>query len=282
MKQIILHTGRCGSTKLWAILDRYYRAKYSGDNTEGSLKKLNRRYNLLEDNYFGLFEFYSPRFCEMRVKYPWLSVRVKQKDGLYPGHNITPEQDREWTNLRFEAWDYVHHITCDHFSKNYLIKYPPFSPTYEEERAYHEGRMKLEDFEMNIPPTDGTDFIVLRRRNKIEQGMSRWLTQKTNLYFTERERDKTELVERTKKIYKKRLSFKVPAWAEHTGIILIDKLMDRLVDHLKKVSTNIREIYYEDIENLKPYEVLEFMGITDYEKYLDKNFTIPFIKTWTR
>ena len=122
MKQIILHTGRCGSTKLWAILDRYYRAKYSGDNTEGSLKKLNRRYNLLEDNYFGLFEFYSPRFCEMRVKYPWLSVRVKQKDGLYPGHNITPEQDREWTNLRFEAWDYVHHITYYHFSKNYLVK----------------------------------------------------------------------------------------------------------------------------------------------------------------
>ena len=138
-----------------------------------SLKKLNRRYNLLEDKYFGLFEFYSPRFCEMRVKYPWLSVRVKQKDGLYPGHNITPEQDREWTNLRFEAWDYVHHITCDHFSKNYLIKYPPFSPTYEEERAYHEGRMKLEDFEMNIPPTDGTDFIVLRRRNKIEHRKNR-------------------------------------------------------------------------------------------------------------
>ncbi len=69
MKQIILHTGRCGSTKLWAILDRYYRAKYSGDNTEGSLKKLNRRYNLLEDNYFGLFEFYSPRFCEMAFKW---------------------------------------------------------------------------------------------------------------------------------------------------------------------------------------------------------------------
>ena len=282
MKQIILHTGRCGSTKLWAILDRYYRAKYSGDNTEGSLKKLNRRYNLLEDNYFGLFEFYSPRFSEMRVKYPHLTIRVKQVDGLYPGHNISPEQDKLWTDLRFEAWDYVHHITCDHFNKSYLIKYPPFSPTYEEERAYHEGRMKLEDFKYNMPPTDGTDFIVLRRRNKIEQGISRWLTQKTNLYFSERERDKTELVKRTKKIYKKRLSFKVPAWAEHTGVILIDKLMDGLVDNLKKVSKNIREIYYEDIENLKPYEVLEFMGITDYEKYLDKNFSIPFIKTWTR
>jgi hypothetical protein len=282
MKQIILHTGRCGSTKLWAILDRYYRAKYSGDNTEGSLKKLNRRYNLLEDNYFGLFEFYSPRFSEMRVKYPHLTIRVKQVDGLYPGHNISPEQDKLWTDLRFEAWDYVHHITCDHFNKSYLIKYPPFSPTYEEERAYHEGRMKLEDFKYNMPPTDGTDFIVLRRRNKIEQGISRWLTQKTNLYFSERERDKTELVERTKKAYKKRLSFKVPAWAEHTGVILIDKLMDGLVDNLKKVSKNIREIYYEDIENLKPYEVLEFMGITDYEKYLDKNFSIPFIKTWTR
>ena len=49
-----------------------------------------------------------------------------------------------------------------------------------------------------------------------------------------------------------------------------------------KYRSNIREIYYEDIENLEPYEVLEFMGITDYEKYLDKNFTIPFIKTWTR
>ena len=282
MKQIILHTGRCGSTKLWAILDRYYRAKYSGDNTEGSIQKLNRRYNLLEDNYFGLFEFYNPRFSEMRVKYPHLTIRVKQVDGLYPGHNISPEQDKLWTDLRFESWDYVHHITCDHFNKSYLIKYPPFSPTYEEERAYHEGRMKLEDFKYNMPPTDGTDFIVLRRRNKIEQGISRWLTQKTNLYFSERERDKTELIERTRKIYKKRLSFKVPAWAEHTGVILIDKLMDGLVDNLKKVSTNIREIYYEDIENLEPYEVLEFMGITDYEKYLDKNFTIPFIKTWTR
>ena len=282
MKQIILHTGRCGSTKLWAILDRYYRAKYSNDNTEGSIKKLNRRYNLLEDNYFGLFEFYNPRFSEMRVKYPHLTIRVKQVDGLYPGHNISPEQDKLWTDLRFEAWDYVHHITCDHFNKSYLIKYPPFSPTYEEERAYHEGRMKLEDFKYNMPPTDGTDFIVLRRRNKIEQGISRWLTQKTNLFFAERDRDKTELIERTKKIYKKRLSFKVPAWAEHTGVILIDKLMDGLVDNLKKVSTNIREIYYEDIENLEPYEVLEFMGITDYEKYLDKNFTIPFIKTWTR
>jgi hypothetical protein len=218
----------------------------------------------------------------MRVKYPHLTIRVKQVDGLYPGHNISPEQDKLWTDLRFEAWDYVHHITCDHFNKSYLIKYPPFSPTYEEERAYHEGRMKLEDFKYNMPPTDGTDFIVLRRRNKIEQGISRWLTQKTNLYFSERERDKTELVERTKKAYKKRLSFKVPAWAEHTGVILIDKLMDGLVDNLKKVSKNIREIYYEDIENLKPYEVLEFMGITDYEKYLDKNFSIPFIKTWTR
>ena len=41
---------------------------------------------------------------------------------------------------------------------------------------------------MNIPPTDGTDFIILRRRNKIKQGISRWL-QKTNLYFTERDRD---------------------------------------------------------------------------------------------
>ena len=74
----------------------------------------------------------------------------------------------------------------------------------------------------------------------------------------------------------------MPAWAEHTGVILIDKLMDGLVDNLKKVSKNIREIYYEDIENLEPYEVLEFMGISDYEKYLDKDFSIPFIKTWTR
>ena len=67
MKQIILHTGRCGSTKLWAILDRYYRAKYNNDTKEGSLKRLDRRYNLLEDNYWGLFEFYAPRFSELRI-----------------------------------------------------------------------------------------------------------------------------------------------------------------------------------------------------------------------
>ena len=181
MKQIILHTGRCGSTKLWAILDRYYRAKYNNDTKEGSLKRLDRRYNLLEDNYWGLFEFYAPRFSELRIKYPYLTIRVRKKNGLYPKFDITPEQDLIETKLRFELWDYVHHITCDHFEKNYLIKYPPYMPTYDEEQKYFKGEISLDDFPLHIPPTYGTDFIVLRRRNKIKQGISRWPVSYTHL-----------------------------------------------------------------------------------------------------
>ena len=280
MKQIILHTGRCGSTKLWAILDRYYRAKYNNDTKEGSLKRLDRRYNLLEDNYWGLFEFYAPRFSELRIKYPYLTIRVRKKNGLYPKFDITPEQDLDETKLRFELWDYVHHITCDHFKKNYLIKYPPYMPTYDEEQKYFKGEISLDDFPLHIPPTYGTDFIVLRRKNKIKQGISRWLTRKSGLMIRERDNDLRDIVNDYKSKFSYRLSNEVPSWA--VPISLIDSLMDRLVNHLKKVSTNIREIYYEDFEDMKPYEVLEFMGITDYERYLDKNFTIPFIKTWTR
>ena len=280
MKQIILHTGRCGSTKLWAILDRYYRAKYNNDTKEGSLKRLDRRYNLLEDNYWGLFEFYAPRFSELRIKYPYLTIRVRKKNGLYPKFDITPEQDLDETKLRFELWDYVHHITCDHFKKNYLIKYPPYMPTYDEEQKYFKGEISLDDFPLHIPPTYGTDFIVLRRKNKIKQGISRWLTRKSGLMIRERDNDLRDIVNDYKSKFSYRLSNEVPSWA--VPISLIDSLMDRLVNHLKKVSTNIREIYYEDFEDMKPYEVLQFMGITDYERYLDKNFTIPFIKTWTR
>jgi len=280
MKQIILHTGRCGSTKLWAILDRYYRAKYNNDIKEGSLKRLDRRYNLLEDNYWGLFEFYAPRFSELRIKYPYLTIRVRKQNGLYPKYDITPEQDLTETKLRFELWDYVHHITCDHFDKNYLIKYPPYMPTYDEEQKYFKGEISLDDFPMHIPPTDGTDFIILRRKDKIKQGISRWLTRKSGLMIRERDNNLQNIVDDYKNKFSYRLSNEVPSWA--VPISLIDNLMDKLVKHLKNVSANIREVYYEDFENMKPYEVLEFMGITDYEKYLDKNFTIPFIKTWTK
>ena len=153
-------------------------------------------------------------------------------------------------------------------------------PTYDEEQKYFKGEISLDDFPLHIPPTYGTDFIVLRRKNKIKQGISRWLTRKSGLMIRERDNDLRDIVNDYKSKFSYRLSNEVPSWA--VPISLIDSLMDRLVNHLKKVSTNIREIYYEDFEDMKPYEVLEFMGITDYERYLDKNFTIPFIKTWTR
>ena len=153
-------------------------------------------------------------------------------------------------------------------------------PTYDEEQKYFKGEISLDDFPLHIPPTYGTDFIVLRRKNKIKQGISRWLTRKSGLMIRERDNDLRDIVNDYKSKFSYRLSNEVPSWA--VPISLIDSLMDRLVNHLKKVSTNIREIYYEDFEDMKPYEVLEFMGITDYEIYLDKNFTIPFIKTCTR
>ena len=37
----------------------------------------------------------------------------------------------------------------------------------------------------------------------------------------------------------------------------------------------------EDFENLKPYQVLEMVGLNDWNKYLDKNFDVPIRKVWS-
>ena len=39
-------------------------------------------------------------------------------------------------------------------------------------------------------------------------------------------------------------------------------------------------IFMEDFENLKPFEVLEMIGIMDWDKYLDKGFDVPVRKSW--
>jgi hypothetical protein len=38
----------------------------------------------------------------------------------------------------------------------------------------------------------------------------------------------------------------------------------------------------EDFQDLKPFEVLEMIGIMDWDKYLDKNFDVPIRKAWSR
>jgi len=39
-------------------------------------------------------------------------------------------------------------------------------------------------------------------------------------------------------------------------------------------------LFMEDFENLKPFEVLELIGIMDWDKYLDKGFDVPVRKGW--
>ena len=39
-------------------------------------------------------------------------------------------------------------------------------------------------------------------------------------------------------------------------------------------------LFMEDFENLKPFEVLELIGIMDWSKYLDKGFDVPIRKGW--
>ena len=41
-------------------------------------------------------------------------------------------------------------------------------------------------------------------------------------------------------------------------------------------------LFMEDFQDLKPFEVLEMIGIMDWDKYLDKNFDVPIRKAWSR
>jgi hypothetical protein len=44
---------------------------------------------------------------------------------------------------------------------------------------------------------------------------------------------------------------------------------------------NCQTIFMEDFEHLKPFEVLELIGIMDWHKYLDKSFKTPIKKGWS-
>ena len=40
-------------------------------------------------------------------------------------------------------------------------------------------------------------------------------------------------------------------------------------------------LFMEDFQDLKPFEVLELIGIMDWGKYLDKDFNVPIAKAWS-
>ena len=64
MTKIILHNGRCGSTYIYLVLDRYYRAKY-GDDSEGDFNSIYERlYDFNVEKYAGLHEYLVPEIVE--------------------------------------------------------------------------------------------------------------------------------------------------------------------------------------------------------------------------
>ena len=82
MSKVILHNARCGSTYLYLVLDRYYRAK-EGDNSEGSFNSIyDREYNLNNCNYIGLNDFLVPELIKTKFDENKLIVNgIKRKRG---------------------------------------------------------------------------------------------------------------------------------------------------------------------------------------------------------
>ena len=67
MNKIILHNGRSGSTYLYLVLDRYYRAMH-GDTSEGTFEQVfNRTYDLADCKYLGLNEFLVPELVDADI-----------------------------------------------------------------------------------------------------------------------------------------------------------------------------------------------------------------------
>ena len=248
MSKIILHNGRCGSTYLYLVLDRYYRAK-EGDNTIGSF--YDRKYDLEECKYIGLNEFLVPEVIDAELCNERLVVsspgRVKGKESFRGElHNVmytTMGKDTEQKQMRRS---FIDSYLNSHFI---LLKYPLLT---------------------NPEPKWDVDYISCERRDVRNQTKSLYLSMTTGYYHFNKGDEKK--IERLKKFGPR------------------PELLDRWTKDMEKSwevyralkPKTAQTIFMDEFENLKPFEVLEMIGIMDWEKYLEKEFEVPIRKAWTR
>ena len=251
-REIIVHAGRCGSTLLFNVLDRYYRAKYNNDNTVGDLSSLsNREYLINGPGYMGLNEFMYSDFIDAELNEDVLKTKVKVIKGEQKRKIESQPVKNVYQALQQgnDDWEKRSKIFKEIKNKNLLMKYPLL---------------------MGSTTFDCDTYIHVERKDAEAQARSMYLCFTTGRYHVRSGDNKASRYTKFEPS-----SAVLAAW---TG-----DLEKARAAYKKALSSydNITTYYYEDFCDLDTHEILEMHNILDWKNYLEANFEISTGRVWT-
>ena len=240
MNKIILHNGRSGSTYLYLVLDRYYRAMH-GDTSEGTFEQVfNRTYDLADCKYLGLNEFLVPELVDADITDKLvLTGRPGVKGTVDLLKHIEKTDDFTKTIRR-------QFVTRHMKTHKILLKYPLLS---------------------NPAPSWHADYISCERKDLKKQTISLYLSMTTGHYIFKKGDRKVEKLRRF-----------IPD--NETIDLWMKYVERNNETYRRLLPSNCLRVFMEDIEHKEPFEVLEWIGIKDWSDYLNKDFGVPIQKGW--
>ena len=247
--EIIIHSGRCGSTLFFNVLDRYYRAKHNSDTAVGTLESISDREHYLipeGPDYYGLNEFMCSDFIRAKLHKLMLVTRAKIIKGE-PTRRTLEQTDGDW-DKRSELFKLL--LNFAHVeNKSILMKYPLLSGD----------------------ATFGCDtWINIERRDLEAQARSMYLSFTTGRYHVKAGDNKASRYSKFEPD-----DFVLMSWVNNL------KLAKEMYYEKLKTKTNCITYFYEDFCDLPTHEILEMHGITDWQNYLEPNFEISSGRVWT-
>jgi len=232
-------------------MDRYYRAR-EGDDSIGSFDSIYKReYDLNKCNYIGLNEFLVPEVI----------------DSVYNNGLLTTE-NRDRQDVRGKE-----HKRGDLHNVIYTTMGPDTAPKQTRRQTLSQllkTHFVLLKYPLVTNPTPewDVDYISCERHGVRAQAKSLYLSMTTGCYHFKKGDER--LIKRLKKFGPRPDT--LDRWAQG---------MEKTWETYRAMKPKrCQTIFMEDFENLKPFEVLEMVGIMDWVKYLDKGFDVPIRKAW--
>jgi hypothetical protein len=248
--KIIIHSGRCGSTLLFNVLDRYYRAKHNNDKSLGTLESISDRQHFIVPegpDYLGLNEFMCSDFIKAKLHKVMLVTRAKIIKGE-PTRRTLQQTDGDWEK-RSELFKLLLNFAHTYQNKSLLMKYPLLA-----------GKA-----------TFGCDqWINVERKDLKAQARSMYLSFTTGRYHVKAGDNKASRYAQ----FEPSIDV-LEAW---TADLMKAKMKYKEILDQK---SNVKTYYYEDFVDLSTHEILEMYGIKDWQNYLEPNFKISTGKVWT-
>ena len=213
-----------------------------GDTSEGTFEQVfNRTYDLADCKYLGLNEFLVPELVDATITDKLVLTKKPNVRGSISLLKHIEKKNNFTKTIRRQF------ITKHMQTHKILLKYPLLS---------------------NPAPTWHAQYISCERKNLKKQTISLYLSMFTGHYVFKKGDKKTKKLKKFAPD-KETINF----WMKY-----VEK---RNEAYRKLLPANCLRIFMEDIENKKPYEVLEWIGVKDWNDYLNKDFGVPIQKGWS-